>query len=73
MKFVLRGVDKHLHSPVDRVRTLGMVVGENLMNELNKLDVSDSNEENRPLKFEVSVTFATLSKRSKVLNEKTTT
>ena len=57
MKFVLRGVDKHLHSPENRVRTLGMIVGENLMNELNKLDFSDPKEENRPLKFEVRLIF----------------
>jgi 3-methylcrotonyl-CoA carboxylase beta subunit len=31
MKTLLKGVDKHLHSPIENLRTLGMIVGENLM------------------------------------------
>jgi hypothetical protein len=56
MSILLRGVEKHLHSPIENMRTLGMVVGENLMNDLNPFELSDKSE-NRKLKFDVSSTF----------------
>ncbi len=52
MGILLRGVEKHLHSPIESMRTLGMVVGENLMNDLNPFELSDKSE-NRKLKFDV--------------------
>ena len=36
MKSVLKGVEKHLSSPIQQMRTLGMIVGEILMNQLNE-------------------------------------
>ncbi len=50
---LLKGVEKHLHSPIDKVRTLGMVVGENLMNDLNRFENLNDKNESRKLKFEV--------------------
>ena len=48
MKSVLKGVEKHLASPIPKMRTLGMIVGEILMNQLN-----EDKKEEKKLKFEV--------------------
>ncbi len=54
MSLLLQGVEKHLHSPIQNVRTLGMVVGENLMNDLNLFNTKDETEkEEKKLKFDV--------------------
>ena len=53
MRMLLKGVERHLHSPIDNVRILGMIVGENLMNNLNKFDDLKENSDNRKLKFDV--------------------
>jgi len=55
---LLKGVEKHLHSPIDKVRTLGMVVGENLMNDLNRFENLNDKNESRKLKFEVPIRFS---------------
>ncbi len=47
MRSLLRGVEKHLHSPIESVRTLGMVVAEFLMNDLHSQEIEK-------LKFQVS-------------------
>ena len=54
MRLLLRGVEMHLQSPIDSVRTLGMVVGENLMNYLNRYESADL-DLNKKLKFEVNI------------------
>ena len=48
MKSVLKGVEKHIASPIQKMRTLGMIVGEILMNRLQV----EQNEEKK-LKFDV--------------------
>jgi len=53
IRMLLKGVDKHLHSPIDKIRILGMVVGENLMNDLNRFENLNEKSDNRRLKFEV--------------------
>lgn len=53
MKTLLKGVDKHLHSPIENLRTLGMIVGENLMNDLNNNYNKEDSSEKNVLKFEV--------------------
>ncbi len=53
MGLLLKGVESHLHSPMENLRVLGMVVGENLMNELNAENFSKSEEPTKKLKFEV--------------------
>ena len=53
---LLKGVEMHLHSPIENLRTLGMVVGENLMNDLNEMNFSKSDEPSKRLKFEVYFT-----------------
>jgi hypothetical protein len=55
MKSVLKGVEKHLSSPIQQMRTLGMIVGEILMNQLNE----EKNLE-KCLKFEVRLEFGKL-------------
>jgi hypothetical protein len=57
MRMLLKGVEKHLHSPIDKVRILGMVVGENLMNELNRYGNLNEKTDNKKLKFEVFFMF----------------
>ena len=56
MQSLLKGVEKHLHSPIENFRTLGMIVGESLMNELNKEYFGD-NPDNKSLKFDVKYIF----------------
>ena len=48
MKSVLKGVERHLSSPIEKMRTLGMIVGETLMNLLQIVENKD-----KMLKFEV--------------------
>jgi hypothetical protein len=55
MKTLLKGVDKHLHSPIENLRTLGMIVGENLMNDLNNNYNKEDSSEKNELKFEVYI------------------
>ena len=56
MKTLLKGVDKHLHSPIENLRTLGMIVGENLMNDLNNnYNKGEDGSEKNELKFEVYI------------------
>lgn len=54
MKSLLKGVERHLHSPIDSLRTLGMIVGESLMNDLNDSNFGDMEEPPKRLKFEVT-------------------
>jgi hypothetical protein len=54
MGILLHGVEKHLHSPIQNLRTLGMVVGENLMNDLNPFNMNEKTEKKeKKLKFDV--------------------
>lgn len=46
MNSLLKGVEQHLHSPIDSIREYGMLIGEYLMNILHDQDV-------KPLKFQV--------------------
>jgi telomere length regulation protein len=48
MRFLLKGAERHLHSPLENVRTLGMIVSENLMNLLHDQNI-------KKLEFEVGV------------------
>ncbi len=57
MGLLLKGVECHLHSPIENLRILGMIVGENLMNDLNPANSSKSEEPTKQLKFEVSELF----------------
>lgn len=50
LKPILNGVEKHLCSPIVRMQTLGMIVGENLMNDLVW---AEQHEDLKKLKFEV--------------------
>lgn len=49
---LLHGVEKHLSSPIEKTRTLGMFVGEKLMNRLNDF-LSKNDDQNKQLKFDV--------------------
>ena len=49
----MQGVERHLHSPLENMRTLGMIVGENLMNDLNSVQSATVTEAPPRLKFEV--------------------
>ena len=49
MPIFLKGVEKHLHSPNEKLRIIGMIVGECLMNYLNKLE-----DNSKKLKFDVN-------------------
>lgn len=53
MKSLLKGVERHLHSPIVNLRTLGMVVGEHLMNDLNESSMAEFKDAPK-LKFEVT-------------------
>ena len=64
MMMILKGVEKHLRSPIDNVRILGMVVGENLMNGLNRYENLNKTAENKKLKFDVN---NSLSKKKELL------
>ena len=46
MQYLLKGAERHLHSPIDNVRILGMVVSEYLLNYLHDANI-------KQLKFEV--------------------
>lgn len=48
MKNVLKGVENHLSSPIKRIQTMGMYIGETLINNLN-----NNIDESKNLKFEV--------------------
>lgn len=50
---LLHGVEKHLSSPIEKTRTLGMFVGEKLMNRLNDFLVNKNDDDNKQLKFDV--------------------
>ena len=49
----MHGVEKHLSSPIEKTRTLGMFVGEKLMNRLNDFLVNKNDDDNKQLKFDV--------------------
>ena len=57
MRLLLKGVERHLHSPLERMRTLGMIVGESLMNDLNQVQSANATEAPPKLKFEVLSKF----------------
>jgi hypothetical protein len=57
MNSLLQGVERHLYSPIENMRTLGMIVGENLMNELNEFYLKKFDEQSKKLKFQVSFIF----------------
>ncbi len=53
MQSLLKGVERHLHSPIDSLRVLGMIVGESLMNDLHDSNFSSLVDPPKRLKFEV--------------------
>jgi hypothetical protein len=53
MQSLLKGVERHLHSPIDSLRVLGMIVGESLMNDLHDSNFSSLEDPPKRLKFEV--------------------
>jgi hypothetical protein len=55
MRSLLSGVERHLHSPIENVRKLGMIVAECLMNEISKYNLLSESSEAKKLKFEVNI------------------